>query len=119
LAIEENRVSRGSTRIDSASGSDSNSEEFRAAPPTETPAYKRSSAAEGRTDESVDDFDLIATAAVVDGKSKAVLTTSSFDERALGVQPVPRSERGQEWRALYRGMAQRIVKWLQEQKLHR
>jgi hypothetical protein len=60
---------------------------------------------------------LIAAVQVLDPKSKATLVSSSFDERALGIQPVPQNERGQEWRAVYRGMARQIAKWLKEQRL--
>jgi hypothetical protein len=117
LAIEKNRAQSGSTRIDSASDGDSESEAFREAPPTETPAYKRHTTAEGRTVQTVDDFDLLATATVLSRESKVMLATSSFDERALGIQPVAQTERGREWRVVYRGVAQRVARWLQEQKL--
>ena len=111
-------ATKGSTRLDGVVA-EQQQEAYRDTPAPETRPYAgptRPGQPAAPTLGS-DDFRIAANASITQKGSTAVIATSQFDERALGIVPIAAGQRGEEWKSVYRGVAMQVAKWLEGQKL--
>lgn len=109
---------KGSTRLDGAID-EQQQEQYRDTPAPETRLYSAPTrpGQPAPPTQTSDDFRIAANATLTRSGSQATISTSEFDDRALGITPIAPGHRGDEWKTVYRAVAMHVAKWLESQHL--
>ena len=118
IARAKPSAQKGSNRLDGAID-EQQQEQYRDTPAPETGIYSAPTrpGKPNQPTQTSDDFRIAANATLTRHGSEGPISTSEFDDRALGIAPIAPGHRGDEWKTVYRAVAMHVAKWLESQHL--